>query len=990
MHDARHTKLSFFHSLLHNSRAIHFAILLGVFAIIFFVNFPFASWYTGWDNLHPEFNFWLNVKRALSAVWQENQGLGTYGGHGYAATLPHTLFLWILSLVIPDQYLRSTFTFLMLLAGSAGMFFLVRHILHNWHERARNAGALLAGLFYILNFGTVQNFHIQLEAFIVHYAALPWLFLLVTNFIEHRSKKNLFIFLLVSLVTTTQGFIPPLFFVYLMLLLTYLGIHVAINRTKKDFFAAVIIFVATLIVNAYWFLPVINYTLTRSHNYLNSYNNLSSTEDFILRNQKYGNLANVSILKGFIVEAIDASDDGTIFPIFKSWQAHLDNKFVLVVGYSLFAICLLGIFALVRRERKNYLAIFTLAGLLLTFGLLATDFFPFSLVSKLTQLIPAFKQAFRVAFTKFSISLAFFYAIVFGAGVAYLTDRCSVRAAVPFICTVALIFFSWPTFAGNLLYKRTKLQIPAAYFELFDYFRSQDPKTRIANIPVGWNWGWSVYQWGYSGSGFLWYGIEQPIMDRAFDVWGKENENYFWEYSYALYSENFPLSDGVLDKYQINWIVLDKNVVPYPNVKGFLYSDKHEQYLDSSPKYKLVKVIPKTDKAKEIKIYRVNLARPAVNFQDKFTLDEIKNVGPQYKYINYDQAFEEDGIYYVDTKTTPDAYYPFRTLLTNRKTNEVPVTIKITPELLTAQTILPHDVLGFQIHTTLIENKYNELKVDGNITDNLLTINIATPSASFRYDSRDDKHFLTHDPKNCNPTDASARLVQTPIDGSALRFLSVNAENCYSISLDQFPHRLGYVVETEARNITGKKMQVSVINTDSRKADIDLSLGNNTNYVKEYLILPPMKFYGLGYNLRFNNVSIGSKETINDIKHIAVRPIPFEFLTHIKLTNPHPTSKIEDRTLYVLYQSADPGWKAYALSPSHSPLKRFIDLNFPFVFGTEIKNKVLVNNWANGWILDPQTTSFVIIFTPQYLEYAGFFLLFFLFIVTVFYSKKRV
>ena len=67
-------------------------ILFGILFAIIGTNSPSSKeWLTGWDNLHPEFNFWLNTKRAFSAVWQEFQGLGLVGGHGYAATLPHTL-----------------------------------------------------------------------------------------------------------------------------------------------------------------------------------------------------------------------------------------------------------------------------------------------------------------------------------------------------------------------------------------------------------------------------------------------------------------------------------------------------------------------------------------------------------------------------------------------------------------------------------------------------------------------------------------------------------------------------------------------------------------------------------------------------------------------------------------------------------------------------------------------------------------------------------
>ena len=108
---------------------IHLVILLCVFLSVFLTNFPFSSFFSGWDNLHPEFNLLLNLKRGFAYVFQANQGLGTFGGHGYSATLPHTLVIWVMSLVTPVMFARSIFTFLMLLAGSLGVFYLTHKII---------------------------------------------------------------------------------------------------------------------------------------------------------------------------------------------------------------------------------------------------------------------------------------------------------------------------------------------------------------------------------------------------------------------------------------------------------------------------------------------------------------------------------------------------------------------------------------------------------------------------------------------------------------------------------------------------------------------------------------------------------------------------------------------------------------------------------------------------------------------------------------------
>lgn len=903
----------------------YLSILIIVFLAIFITNFPFHSWYTGWDNLHPEFNFWLNFKRGLTSVWQSNQGLGTYGGHGYAATLFHTVSLFLMSLLLPQQYLRSGFTFLTLILGAIGTFFLARKLLSHLDKDVGNKAALLAGLFYMLNLATVENFYIQLEAFIVHFAALPWLFLSLINLLQNFNKKNLLIFISISILSSIQGFIPPLFVVYILLLGIFLFIYTIQKFTFQKLRNSFVILIITFIINAYWFMPVAYYSLTRSSIYLNSYNNLSSTQDFIFKNQKYGNIKDVILLKGFILESIDSAQNGQIFYIFNQWQKHLNNSVTSTVGYLLFGIIMLGCVNLYRKKDDPY-GKAVIVGLIVIFGLLATNTFPFSMITKVLQDAPVFKQAFRIAFTKFSISLSFLYALSFGSGSALLfsffRQRKKLNNIFLVIVIALLIQFSYPNFTGNFLYYRTKLNFPAVYSELFNFFAKQPENERIANFPQGWHWGWSNYDWGYSGSGFLWYGIQQPILDRAFDVWSNYNENYYWEISYAVYSENFPLVTKIFNKYQVHWIIFDKNIIPYPNVKSFIYSDQLEQYFDSSSDFKLVKTLsPNEQHVKEIKIYEVLSNKK--NSSNQEILTNLKNVLPIYRFSNYDQAYNSVGDYVSDTSAPPDYNYAFRTLFTGRTPNE-----------LTA--ILPN-------------NSQNQ----------------------YVYDSNNDPDFLQHSATNCSSLlYPNGSYKQEKITGNILRFTSKNSENCYSIVLDSTSQRLSYMIKVESRNIQGQPLQFALINHESKKTDIELTLNDKSQFNISYIVIPPMKYYGLGYTLNFNNVSVGDNQTINDIKRISLYSIPYDSL--INSAEIHPNNVEVQNTTLVYYQSFDPGWKAW-------------------INGQELKSHILVNNWANGWKLSsnlpPQTSNIVIVFWPQYLEFAGFGLLILTLIFILKYHK---
>lgn len=965
--------LSILRSKLGKKKSFWFSlVILGVvFLLLLVKNFPFKFWYTGWDNLHPEFNFGMNFRRALSAVWQTNQGLGTYGGHGYAATLPHTIILFLMSFLIPLQYLRASFTFLTLLTGSLGVFFLLRKIIKK-EEALKNFSALMGAVFYLLNLATIQNFYIQLEAFIVHFAFLPWLFLTLFNFLESNRKKDLAIFCLVTVVASIQGFVPPLFFVYLIILVIFLTAYVVGRFNWQKVSRAILIFLLTIFLNAYWLFPVVYYSLTHSSTYLNSYNNINSTEDFIIKNQKYGTVDNAVLLKGFLLEAIDTNENGVVFQIFSPWNDYLDKPAVKILGYFLFGIIVVGLLTNLKR-REHFYSWGILISFLIIFSLLVTSTPPFSFLTQFIQKIPILRQAFRVAYTKFSLALAFLYALCFGLGcltfLGLIKRYFKKEIFVFFVAIIFMVmnlFFALPALKGYLLYGRTKLNIPQIYFELFDFFKNQKKDLRIANFPQGWHWGWSLYKWGYSGSGFLWYGIEQPILDRAFDVWGRANENYYWEISQAIYSENFSDLEKIFEKYRVNYVLFDYNVIPYPNVKGFLYSDKLEKYLDSSGRFKLIKsFISKDEKVGEIKVYEFALPDLTESFS-QFN-NNLKNIGPDYQFDNEDKAFSEFGDYYTGSDEAMVAFYPFRTLFSGRTASEFPIEIIDKGDFILFKAKLEQkasdkrlDIPQFGEENSGISSIYSQ---DGYI--------YVVFDKKLIYDSKNDQDFFNHTPVNCGPNrEVKGEFLQEIVDNDYLRFTSLNSDNCYTINMDSLTQRFSYLIKIENRYLEGKRLQFAVINHDSRKADLELLLTSNRDFESSYAIIPPMKDYGLGYSLSFNNVSATGKKSVNDLKRIMVYQIPYQTLKAIKMINNDLVEK-ENQWL-VFSQSFDSDWLAFEKTGKFSFNK--------------LKDHVLVNNWENGWKLpttshqpaSPQGGSPITIylfFWPQILEYLGLGLL---------------
>ena len=92
-------------------------VLILITVVLFVTNFKSGTFLVGWDNLFPELNFVKALKVNLSGVWQWYRGLGAEDGLAHGATLPHTIFIFILSKLFPLNALRYIFQILMHLLG---------------------------------------------------------------------------------------------------------------------------------------------------------------------------------------------------------------------------------------------------------------------------------------------------------------------------------------------------------------------------------------------------------------------------------------------------------------------------------------------------------------------------------------------------------------------------------------------------------------------------------------------------------------------------------------------------------------------------------------------------------------------------------------------------------------------------------------------------------------------------------------------------------
>lgn len=538
--------------------------LIGV--VLAFTNYTPGTYLSGWDTLHPEFNFPLAFQRMLFGVWRQDQGLGTIAIQSHMADLPRVFLLWLESLVLPQSLLRYSYVFLMLVAGPVGMFFLTNKILG---KKTASPVAFLSGLTYLINLGTIQQFILPLEMFAVHYGLLPWILLTTWTALETWSKTSLILFAIVMIFASPQAHTATLFYAFILIWFTCLCIYVLIKGTT--FKKILTLLGIALSINAFWLLPNIYAVVAHGNEVGQSKINRLFTPEAIAKNQEFGNFTNVPVLKSFLFDwQLFNTKTNQFEEVTLAWQKHLSNPMVQGFGYLVFAVSILGIIQTTRQRNKVCIAMLPL--FIIPFLLLLNGTWPVSqLFELLGKISPVAAEALRFPFTKFSIPFMVALSFYAGQGLLLIMKQYKkISKGIAIAYTIVLLIYFFPAFQGNFIHPAMRVTIPQEYFDMFQWFQTQPVNERVTILPIHTFWGWTYYKWGYQGAGFLQFGIPQPIMDRDYNRWSKFNEQYQHDMSYAIYSQNPIVIADVLATYQIQWILLDRSVISPGNKESSL------------------------------------------------------------------------------------------------------------------------------------------------------------------------------------------------------------------------------------------------------------------------------------------------------------------------------------------------------------------------------------------------------------------------------------
>ncbi len=970
-----------------------YLILFGLVLVLFTKNYVPGTSLTGWDNLQTDLNPLLGIKRSLFAVWEEYQSFGLTSGLSHAADIVRTIFIWILDIFFPSDFLRYVFIFLMVFLGGAGAFKLISYI---DRRNNRESFALLGAIFYILNYGTIQIFYLPWESFSVFFAFLPWEIWIFIKLLENfQDKRNWILLFIINVLATPQAYIQTVFVVYILSLIFITSGRFLETRSIKILKNGGLIIFVILLLNAFWIFPQIYSLFAKADVVANAKNNLLFTESVAYQNLDKGNVWNFLRMEGFYS---DLYGRGKTL-IFLPWKMHFNQIPIIVISllFSLiFLIGLIGAFFKKTYLRFSFLFLFILIAIALLSNVVI-----FSQLHEILTKPHIINQVFRSSFTKFIIpySLVASYGFAIGIGIIFqiLHGRFKYlnKNTIFILSALLILIYSWPSFKGSYISSEMKVKIPSEYYQAVDFFKSQNKNKRIALLPEYTFLGWFNTKWGYNGSGFLWYGVEQPIVSRTFDVWSRESEGYFWELKSALEAEDVNKFENVLEKYNIDYLFYDKSLLP------IVGSTKSIQYESLDSLIKQSKNISQVKQWDFITIYSIKHAKKVDNFVN--VSKPLPNIGPRISLTNNDTSYSSYGDYATISKTPFDVYYPFLDLTTQTATQKRAWDIIDSPSEWLFTSSLPFDQKSYSSTyqpTGAIEfNYYHDnnpinfiLPYSQSVEKNKLIVKFPKLGLS-------DFDLNAAELKNCSQKQG---LISKERQNDSIVIKSEKgAIACIAYTDQDLSQEYGYLVRIKNENLDGQRFFFYVLDATNEQSYIEDRIKNNTEF---YLIASRFR-YGRGYSFVLNSNSYENIDSINKINSLEVFLIPYEQIKNFNLqrmdqivpkaygeTN-FEAEKINYFSYRVagdalsgndltLYQAFDEGWKAYEGKGDN-----LLTQTFPFFFGKEVKSHFPINNWANGWsvLSTSKDNNIIIVYLPQYLEYLGFLIL----IITAIYLIKK-
>src|SRR3989338_8596790 len=101
------------------------------------------------------------------------------------------------------------------------------------HPSMISVSALISALIYVFNLGTVQQFILPFEMFVVQFALLPWILFVSSHLIESISNKKLMVFVLITLLFASSAYAATLWYTFFIIYFFWLALHISKSTIRN-------------------------------------------------------------------------------------------------------------------------------------------------------------------------------------------------------------------------------------------------------------------------------------------------------------------------------------------------------------------------------------------------------------------------------------------------------------------------------------------------------------------------------------------------------------------------------------------------------------------------------------------------------------------------------------------------------------------------------------------------------------------------------------
>ena len=550
--------------------------LLTIVAIIIFTNTKPNHFILGNDNFSPELNPQLTLQRIINnPAWRTHRALGL-PSDSEQADLFRTLTYSLLSPILPLWLISQGYLFFTLIIATYSIGKLTKNLIT---KSKSSITIFVAGIFYLANLLTAWIYFYPVHLFVATYAFLPFLLWRFSEYAIKPTKTNKVFLLLSTLLLSTSALTATMFITSTILILIFSLIFKLKNKLnlKTTLIAFVIIFSPHL----FWILPFSSYVKTNSPDLQNSYINREITTSTIENESRFNTLPNTL---RFYSSWLDTKEDGVNYT-YSNRDWFTTNYTATLIGLIPFILASLATIHLLL-SKKQPILILSLTAFIGIFMITGTNPPLGNFFSWLQINIPFFSQVFRWQSSKLWPLLLLPTTIL----ATYLFYKLARKSKLSVLLTLPLLisqlYYIYPFFTGNLIRNEVFTQIPPEYSALATYLKSNHPQDRLYISPQSNTRYFRKYSWGFWGSVFLNYLLENPIIEKALIIGSDENQQAYNIIVASYYSSNPKTFNQALDYYHTPLILSDQSVTNQGLSDSFSYPydwQYHSKMTDQNP-----------------------------------------------------------------------------------------------------------------------------------------------------------------------------------------------------------------------------------------------------------------------------------------------------------------------------------------------------------------------------------------------------------------------